>query len=169
MSSAIRAKTTLFLLILRPDSWTDSPLQYPGIDLPREAEACDPPVIGVHPSRPPSFTALIWNDAKLLFLVGLHDVKFHPDLGGEQSHILQTIIHTASSRLNRLNSKQYFDMITHHSYLRHRKTFTDTVQDTPSFTLQLPVLYRTGTRFELPNAMVGLVRSVHLSVKNQKN
>lgn len=103
------------------------------------------------------------------FFVGLHDVKFHPDLGGEQSHILQAIIHTASSRLNRLNSKQYFDMITHHSYLRHRKTFTDTVQDTPSFTLQLPVLYRTGTRFELPNAMVGLVRSVHLSVKNQKN
>lgn len=71
--------------------------------------------------------------------------RFHPDLGGEQSYILQAIIHTATSRLNRLNSKQYFDMVTHHSYLRHRKTFTDTVRDTPSFTLLLPVLYRTGT------------------------
>ncbi len=32
--------------------WPNSPLQYPGIEFPGEAEECDPPVIGTHTPVP---------------------------------------------------------------------------------------------------------------------
>ncbi|MEQ2300724.1 hypothetical protein AMECASPLE_028794 [Ameca splendens] len=41
-------KTTLLLLKPRFNYWPDSPPQYPGIGLPREAEECDPPVVRTH-------------------------------------------------------------------------------------------------------------------------
>ncbi len=45
-------KTTLFLLNPRFYYRPYSPFQYPGIDLPGEAEKCDPPVVGTHPPVP---------------------------------------------------------------------------------------------------------------------
>ena len=47
--SAAIMKTALFLLNPRFDYRLNSPLQYPGIDFPREAEECDPPIVGTHP------------------------------------------------------------------------------------------------------------------------
>ena len=47
--STARTETVLFLLNPRFDYWPDSPLQYPGIDFPREAEECDPLIVGTHP------------------------------------------------------------------------------------------------------------------------
>ena len=45
--STAQMKTALFLLNLRFDYQPNSPLQYPGINFPREAEECeecDPPI-----------------------------------------------------------------------------------------------------------------------------
>ncbi|MED6256652.1 hypothetical protein ATANTOWER_032185 [Ataeniobius toweri] len=42
-------KTTLLLLKLRFNYQPDSPLQYLGIGLTREAEECDPPIVETHP------------------------------------------------------------------------------------------------------------------------
>ncbi|MED6246588.1 hypothetical protein ATANTOWER_020212, partial [Ataeniobius toweri] len=47
--STAGTKTTLLLLKLRFDYRPDSPLQYPGVGLTREAEECDPSVVGTHP------------------------------------------------------------------------------------------------------------------------
>ncbi|KAI3359263.1 hypothetical protein L3Q82_002781 [Scortum barcoo] len=52
--SMTRTKTTLFLLNPRFDYWSDSSLQYPGVDLPMEAEECDPPIVGTHLWSPSS-------------------------------------------------------------------------------------------------------------------
>ncbi|KAI3369543.1 hypothetical protein L3Q82_007753 [Scortum barcoo] len=45
-------KTALFLLNPRVDYRPNSPLQYPGVDLPGEAEKCHPPVVGTHSPVP---------------------------------------------------------------------------------------------------------------------
>ena len=50
--STARTKTALFLLDPRFDYRPNSPLQYPGIDFPGEAEDCDPPIVGTHPPVP---------------------------------------------------------------------------------------------------------------------
>ncbi|KAI3362769.1 hypothetical protein L3Q82_001823 [Scortum barcoo] len=50
--STTGTKTALFLLNPRVDYRPNSPLQYPGVDLPREAEKCDPPVLGTHSPVP---------------------------------------------------------------------------------------------------------------------
>ncbi len=50
--STAGTKTSLFLLNLRFYYRPYSPFQYPGIDLPGEAEKCDPPVVGTHPPVP---------------------------------------------------------------------------------------------------------------------
>ena len=42
----------LFILNLRFNYRPNSPLQYPGVDFPREAEECDPPIVGTHPPVP---------------------------------------------------------------------------------------------------------------------
>ncbi|MED6279219.1 hypothetical protein CHARACLAT_032268, partial [Characodon lateralis] len=50
--STAGTKTTLLLLKLRFDYRPDSPLQYPGVDLTREAQECDLAVVGTHPLVP---------------------------------------------------------------------------------------------------------------------
>ncbi|KAI9999763.1 hypothetical protein NQD34_011606 [Periophthalmus magnuspinnatus] len=50
--STTRTKKTLLLLNLRFDYRSDSPLQYPGVDLTGKAEECDSAVIGTHPPVP---------------------------------------------------------------------------------------------------------------------
>ncbi|KAI3366308.1 hypothetical protein L3Q82_000424 [Scortum barcoo] len=50
--STTRTKTALFLLNPRVDYRPNSPLQYPGVDLPGEAEKCDPSVVGTHSPVP---------------------------------------------------------------------------------------------------------------------
>ncbi len=50
--STAGTKTTLFLQNPRFYYRPYSPFQYPGIDLPGEAEKCDPPVVGTHPPVP---------------------------------------------------------------------------------------------------------------------
>ncbi|TWW73494.1 hypothetical protein D4764_15G0008880 [Takifugu flavidus] len=50
--STPRTKTTLLLLNPKFDYPADPPLQYPRIDLTREAEECDPLIVGTHPPPP---------------------------------------------------------------------------------------------------------------------
>ncbi|CAM4331811.1 unnamed protein product [Leuciscus chuanchicus] len=50
--STAGTKTALFFLNPRFYYRPYSPLQYPGIDFPGEAEKCDPPVVGTHPPIP---------------------------------------------------------------------------------------------------------------------
>ena len=50
--STARTETTLHLLILRFHNPMDPPLQYPQIDLTREAEACDPSGVGIYSPVP---------------------------------------------------------------------------------------------------------------------
>ena len=47
--STSRVKTSLVLLNPRFDYPADPSLQNPWVDLPREAEECDPPMVGTHP------------------------------------------------------------------------------------------------------------------------
>ncbi|MEQ2198848.1 hypothetical protein XENOCAPTIV_019422, partial [Xenoophorus captivus] len=49
---------------LRFDYGPDSPLQYPGVGLTREAEECDPPIVGTHPDL--KYSGLISSTPKAL-------------------------------------------------------------------------------------------------------
>jgi len=48
--SMARTESTLFLL--RFDNKPEPSFQHPGINVPREAEQCDSPIIGAHPLVP---------------------------------------------------------------------------------------------------------------------
>uniref|UniRef100_A0A3P9LDP3 Cadherin-1 n=1 Tax=Oryzias latipes TaxID=8090 RepID=A0A3P9LDP3_ORYLA len=49
LPQTLQTETALLFLNPRFDYRTDCPLQYPGIDFPREAEECNSPMVGTHP------------------------------------------------------------------------------------------------------------------------